>query len=109
VFDMVIRLRDSLYTNDAGDVGSLGIGGVDQALDNIIKNRSDLGARASRMDLVLGRVREQRANMQDILSRNQDVDIAETVTELRTLEVAHRSALGVTARIIQPTLLDFLR
>ncbi|MFW6182038.1 MAG: flagellar hook-associated protein 3, partial [Spirochaetota bacterium] len=69
VFDMVIRLRDSLYADDAQDVGSLGIGGVDQALDNIIKNRSDLGARASRMDLVLGRVREQKANMQDILSR----------------------------------------
>jgi flagellar hook-associated protein 3 FlgL len=109
VFDMVIRLRDSLYADDSRDVGSLGIGGVDQALDNIIKNRSDLGARASRMDLVLGRVREQRANMQDILSKNEDVDLAETITELRVLEAAHRAALGVTARIIQPTLLDFLR
>jgi flagellar hook-associated protein 3 FlgL len=109
IFDMVTRLRDSLYMNDVEDVGSLGIGGIDLSLNNIVKSRADLSARAARMDMVQARVSEQAAHMTDILSRNEDVDIAQTVTDLKTRELAHQAALGVSARIIQRTLLDFLR
>ena len=35
--------------------------------------------------------------------------VAEAITNLKQLEVAYQAALGVSARIIQPTLLDFLR
>jgi flagellar hook-associated protein 3 FlgL len=59
--------------------------------------------------MVKARIIQDQTNMEDILSKNEDVDIAEAITKLRMLELVHRSALGVTARVIQPTLLDFLR
>jgi flagellar hook-associated protein 3 FlgL len=43
------------------------------------------------------------------VSMEEDVDLAEAITELKRLEQTHQAALGVTARIIRPTLLDFLR
>ncbi|MFP3359319.1 flagellar hook-associated protein FlgL, partial [Planococcus sp. SIMBA_143] len=44
-----------------------------------------------------------------ILSDNEDADIERVITDLKTQESVHRAALGVGARIIQPTLMDFLR
>jgi flagellar hook-associated protein 3 FlgL len=38
-----------------------------------------------------------------------DIDVTEAITELKMLEFAHRAALATTARILKPTLLDFLR
>jgi flagellar hook-associated protein 3 FlgL len=109
VFDMVKRLRDSLYMNDVEDLGSRALGGMDLALENILKYRAELGARANRLDIVKTRIIHDRTDFEDILSKNEDVDVAEQITKLKTLELAYRSALGVSARIIQPTLLDFLR
>jgi flagellar hook-associated protein 3 FlgL len=109
IFDMVMRLRDSLYMNDAEDVGSRSLGGIDLALDNLLKYRAQLGIKANRLDIVKARVIQDKTNFEEILSRNEDIDIAESITKLNMLEVAHKAALGVSARIIQPTLLDFLR
>jgi flagellar hook-associated protein 3 FlgL len=109
IFDMVMRLRDSLYMNDIEDVGSRAMGGMDLALDNLLKYRAELGAKASRLDIVKARIIRDKTNFEDILSRNEDIDIAESITKLNMLEIAHKAALGVSARIIQQTLLDFLR
>jgi flagellar hook-associated protein 3 FlgL len=109
VFDMVMRIRDSLYMNDSEDVGSRSLSGIDLALENVLKYRTELGARSNRLDMVKARIIQDRSNMEDILSKNEDVDIAEAITRLKMLELVHKSALGVTARVIQPTLLDFLR
>jgi flagellar hook-associated protein 3 FlgL len=109
VFDMVMRIRDSLYMNDVEDVGSRSLSGIDLALENVLKYRTELGARSNRLDMVKARIIQDRTNMEDILSKNEDVDIAEAITRLKMLELVHKSALGVTARVIQPTLLDFLR
>jgi len=109
IFDMVMRLRDSLYMNDAEDAGSRALGGMDLALENLLKYRAELGAKENRLEMTQARILHERTDIEEILSKNEDVDIAETITKLRMLEVAHRAALGVSARIIQPTLLDFLR
>ena len=109
IFDMVMRLRDSLYMNDVEDIGSRALGGMDMALDNLLKYRAELGVKANRLDIVKSRIIQDKTNFEDILSRNEDIDIAESITKLKMLEVAYKAALGVSARIIQQTLLDFLR
>ena len=44
-----------------------------------------------------------------LLSDKQDVDVAETIMKLKLEENVYRSALAVGARILQPTLMDYLR
>ena len=43
------------------------------------------------------------------MSENEDVDYEKAITEMITQEAIHRAALSVGARIIQPSLVDFLR
>ena len=43
------------------------------------------------------------------LSEVEDVDLAKTITDLQLQQVAYQSALAAGAKMIQPSLVDFLR
>ena len=43
------------------------------------------------------------------LSAVEDADLAASIVELQMQEVAYKAALGATSRVLQPTLMDFLR
>ncbi|CAB1068097.1 hypothetical protein JY97_11705 [Alkalispirochaeta odontotermitis] len=43
------------------------------------------------------------------LARTEEVDLTRAVLELKNLELAYETTLATAARIIQPTLMDFLR
>ncbi len=43
-------------------------------------------------------------------SQERDLDMSDAITQLRTLEYTHETALAATARVMnRPKLLDFLR
>ena len=109
VFDALITLRDQMVSGDQEAIGSRGINGMDQALDNMFATLGRIGAVNSRLDSAFERTEMEIPEVIAQDSRNTDVDLAEAVMELRQLEQTHRAALGASARIIQPTLLDFLR
>lgn len=75
----------------------------------IVKGRTELGARMNRLELVEDRLQHQAIIAEDIMKKNEGVDFEEAVTNLLTQEVMHRAALSAGAKIIQPSLVDFLR
>ena len=82
---------------------------LDTGIDNIINARADLGARMNRLELVENRLSEQEVTATKTMSNNEDIDYAETIMNLITQESLHRAALSAGSRIIQPSLVDFLR
>ncbi|GEN54432.1 flagellar hook-associated protein FlgL [Halobacillus faecis] len=76
---------------------------------NVVNERADLGARMNRVELVEDRLETQKVSATKMMSDNEDADIEKVITDLKTQESVHRAAMGVGARIIQPTLMDFLR
>ncbi len=43
------------------------------------------------------------------LAQVEEIDLPRTVLELQTQQVAYQASLAATAKVIQPTLMDFLR
>ncbi len=82
---------------------------LDGALDSVLQQVSELGGKQNRVDLAKERLLDLRLNLTKILSESQDLDYAEAIMELKMEEFAYRTALSVGARIIQPSLVDFLR
>lgn len=82
---------------------------IDQQLDVVLTNRAVVGARQNRVDLMESRLIQQEIFSTRILSDNEDVDLERVLIDLTTQESVHRAALGVGAKIMQPTLMDFLR
>ncbi|WP_018922002.1 flagellar hook-associated protein FlgL [Salsuginibacillus kocurii] len=80
----------------------------DGHIDNIVSEQAELGARVNRVEMIEGRLADQEIVANRVMSDNEDADMEEVITELRTQEAVHQAALGAGARIIQPTLMDFL-
>jgi len=85
------------------------IGLIDENIDNLINERADLGARMNRMDLVSSRLDDQELAATELMSNNEDAEMEEVIMNLVSQEAVHRAAMSAGARIIQPTLMDFLR
>ncbi|MFO7729583.1 MAG: flagellar hook-associated protein 3 [Spirochaetia bacterium] len=109
LFDMVIHLRDRLYAGDTIDIGGSALKGIDLAQDKLLSSMSELGAQDERMQVALRRIEHEIPELQEQNSKEVDLDFTKAITDLKELEQAHKAALGAAGRIMQPTLLDFLR
>lgn len=109
VFDMVIALRDRLFAGDSAEVGGSGLRGIHQAIESLTTTMADIGSRDERLALVSGRLNYEIPEVQGLLAREVDLDLSQAITDLKMLEHTHQAALGTSARILRPTLLDFLR
>jgi flagellar hook-associated protein 3 FlgL len=109
LFDMVIRVRDALFRGDHEFVGSQGIGGMDLAMDNLNARIAEIGSRQERVEMAWTRLNQEIPDVTENLARESSLDFTTAATELKMMEFAHKAALQTSARILPPTLLDFLR
>lgn len=78
-------------------------------LDKVLTIRADIGARQNRSEMMDERLSALEGSAKKQMSENEDIDYEKTITDMLTEEAIHRAALSVGARIIQPSLVDFLR
>ncbi|MCM3029684.1 flagellar hook-associated protein FlgL [Niallia sp. MER 6] len=108
MFDVVQSIQTSLENGDSSELDSL-LGRLDTSLDSLNGERAELGARYNRLEMVESRLDQQSVVATKILSENEDVDMEKAITDLTVQESVHRAALSVGARIMQTSLMDFLR
>jgi flagellar hook-associated protein 3 FlgL len=106
IFNLLSNFSEAL--NNSEGVGDI-IPELDNWIDQFMVCLSDIGAKTNRLELSDERLSAENLNLNTLLSRNEDVDIAEAITNLKMEESVYRSALAVGARIIQPSLVDFIK
>jgi flagellar hook-associated protein 3 FlgL len=79
------------------------------AITNILKKRSEVGAKQNRMESAQDKNTEETFNLTAILSRTEDIDITEKTMQYATLQTVYMASLQTSAKVIQPSLLDYLR
>jgi flagellar hook-associated protein 3 FlgL len=109
VFDMVLRLRDGLFRGDQNFIGSQGIGGIDLALSNMQTRLAEIGSRQERAEMAWTKLNQEIPNVASYIVRESGLNMTTAAMELANMDFAHRAALQTAARIIPPSLLDFLR
>ncbi|MDQ0227141.1 flagellar hook-associated protein FlgL [Bacillus sp. 7586-K] len=110
LFDTLSALETNLLDGEGTlENGDELLADLDKHIDSMLAERSELGARYNRLELVDSRLSDQEVIANRILSDNEDADIERVITDLTIQESIHRASLSVGARIIQPSLIDFLR
>jgi flagellar hook-associated protein 3 FlgL len=79
------------------------------AVDRMSEAQIRVGGASVQVENTISRNETVMLDVKERLSSIEDVDLAEAIIGLRSSEAAYQAALGVTARVIQPSLLDFLR
>ncbi|MCL1695824.1 flagellar hook-associated protein FlgL [Lysinibacillus sp. BPa_S21] len=77
--------------------------------NKILEAQADVGARQNRVELMENRLSIREVSVTKQMSENEDVDYAKAITEMVTQDAIHQAALSVGAKIIQQTLVDFIR
>jgi len=103
------ELADNLTTGDTEAISNTDIGELDQEIDTLLRLRSETGAKQKRFEMTKKRLDSDKIKFTKLLSQNEDVDIAETIMNLQMSENVYRAALSSGGRIIQPSLVDFVK
>jgi len=84
------------------------IGKLDSALGDLLQKHATIGTKSQSMRLTRDRLEEQNINFKKLLSEVKDLDIAKASIDLITEAAIHTMSLKVGAKIIQPSLVDFI-
>lgn len=109
VFETVQDMYEILADpdQDKDDLDEI-IGELDGHLDNMLQKRAELGARMERFFSTEERLEDEHINLRERRSNIEDLDMAEAITEFMMLENVYQAALSTGARMVQPSLVDFL-
>ncbi|WP_150308005.1 flagellar hook-associated protein FlgL [Planctomonas psychrotolerans] len=85
------------------------LSGLDDRLTAILGNHADVGVRHAQIQHAEEALMKLSGSLEAQRSSIEDVDLGSVILDLKLQEVTYQSALAVTARVLQPTLMDFLR
>jgi len=105
-FDLLIQVRDALRSGTVPTQAQLDAASAafSHATDEASKAGSMLKTLTSNGD----QLDEQRAQIESLLSLQQDIDVADLVMKLKREENSLDAALSIGARILPKSLMDFL-
>ena len=108
VFTHLADLSAALKSGSTTAISSA-IGKLKDDGDRVVNMRSEIGARTVRVENARSVADDASLTLTNALSSVENVDLAKATVDLSLREVAYKAALGATARVLQPSLLDFLR
>ena len=82
---------------------------IDVLADRINSVWAEIGARTNRFELVKERINDQLVSLKELRSAVGDVDMAEALIELQQRENVLQASLAIGARILQVSLVDYIR
>lgn len=107
VFNVLATVIDHLQNNPSALPSDLDA--IDAAAGAVRTAQTDVGVRQQRIEdgstQVTNRVQDLTTRLTDV----EDIDMPSTIVALQSQQVAYQAALGATAKVVQPSLLDFLQ
>jgi flagellar hook-associated protein 3 FlgL len=108
IFTVLADIADDLRTNPS-QLTSVDLGRLDAGYLRMQNALASVGSRYHQIEIMQDRNKANQLDTQNQLSEVEGVDLPASMVDLQLQEVAYQAALGATARVIQPSLVDFLR
>ena len=95
-------------TKGGDEIGSF-LTHIQKEVDNVLLERAEAGAKQNRLDMMENRLSGQEILITKQMSENEDTDYAKAISDMTIAEPIHSAALSVGSKIVQQTLVDFMR
>jgi flagellar hook-associated protein 3 FlgL len=107
LFDVVREFRNRLLDPTTGNPADM-TGDLDLAIRQVLEVRGRIGATLNRLDTTEQQITDLGLALETERMSLEDIDVAEAATRLARYETTYQASLAVSARVMQPSLLDFL-
>ncbi|GIO67579.1 flagellar hook-associated protein FlgL [Paenibacillus sp. JTLBN-2024] len=108
LFGVLTRIQNALAVGDQRSAqNELNL--LNSRLTKINEVRSEIGARTNRVELISNRLSDLEINLTSMQSKTEDADYAETIMKFKQDESVYQASLATSAKIMQTSLLDYLR
>jgi len=108
IMGSMMILIEALRNSDKEIVGQM-IGNMEEGIQEVLRHLASVGAKVNRIDATDSRLSDLDYNYIRMLSEEEDADLTKLVSDLASQENSYQAALIASAKIIQPTLLNFLQ
>jgi flagellar hook-associated protein 3 FlgL len=108
LFTTLDKVIQDMQTKTGKDISN-DLGDIQKHIDYFLTVQAQVGARTNRVEMIQDRLTNQNEAAENTLSSIEDTDATKTIMDLQLQENVHRAALAAGSRIIQPTLVDFMK
>lgn len=103
------NIYDRMMVADQGQLAGDSLGNLDKHLDRLLGLYAEVGAKSNRLTAAKEKNEQETLSMTDLLSKAEDIDFAEKTMQYSMMETVYKASLSTGGKILQPTLLDYLR
>ena len=107
LFKVISDIASDLQNNPANL--SADLDRLDTATTTLKAVQSSVGARYNQVTQMQQFANDKIDNLTSQLSDVEDIDLPKTITDMQMQQVAYQAALSATAKVVQPSLVDFLK
>ena len=107
LFTVLADAATSLTTNTSNLAAVLN--NIDTAASALRAAQSSVGARYNQLTSTRQASEDRVLSLTTQLSDIEDIDLPKTITDLQLRQTAYQAALAATAKVVQPSLVEFLR
>lgn len=108
LFSTLRNLEVSLRTNDKVGVQE-SLDTLDQAISQVVLARSEAGARIMSINNTMDTLQKAVVDNKVTASQLEDVDVFQVISDINKTDSTLKATLETSGKLIQPSLLDFLR
>ena len=108
VFQQLQVLATAVQNGDTAAM-SAGLAQLDAATSRVQGVQTELGSRESQIDSIMSAAKLKDQTVTSRISDLEDVDLAQATIALKAKQTAYEASLSVAAKILQTSLLDFLK
>jgi flagellar hook-associated protein 3 FlgL len=108
IYTTLINIRDAMRSGNSAAMSN-GLSDLETAQEQLSVVLSRVGAVQNRLERAESSLESVNLQLEETVSDNIDADFAEVALNLNAQSNAYQAALNAGARVIQPSLLDFVR
>jgi flagellar hook-associated protein 3 FlgL len=108
LFTVLQSISDSVRAGDTTQL-TASLNNLDKASVSLRTAVSEVGSRYNRITQMKDSAEERLLSITSQLSEIEDIDLPKTIMEMQLQQTSYQAALAASAKVIQPSLIDFLR
>ncbi|GJM82094.1 hypothetical protein HMSSN139_45900 [Paenibacillus sp. HMSSN-139] len=111
VFSIIDRLTTAMSGTSSSNFDDIAkeLSNIDSRTNKMLAVHAETGARTNRVELMESRLYSEEYSLTELQTKTEDADIADLTIKTSVASNIYQASLAAGAKIITPTLVDFIR